>query len=104
MPRYICKLEHEGQPIYFEWSTIVDAPVTYGMTLEQFTEYYQEQYGRQGMFDFEERMKRVEAKGTSAHNYRDVEEVIAANRAGPDEKALSKEELVKSLMDYPKEE
>lgn len=45
MPRYIIKIKDK----YFEWSTIVDAPVTNGMSLTEFRSYYQSEYGEDAM-------------------------------------------------------
>ena len=80
---------------YVMWSTIVDAPLTEGMTREELREYIQDQHGRAGVADFEERMKRVEAKGTSFVDLKSVEDVIHLNRAGANEKTLTLEELIK---------
>ena len=70
--RYIIKLSTPRGDRYLEWSTIVDAPVTYGMPLDEFTAYYRDQYGAEGMRALPERMARVEAKGTSDRISRDV--------------------------------
>jgi len=99
MPKYICKLDG----MYFDWSTVVDAPVTYGMTLAEFKRYYRERYGSHDMdadddAGFKARMKRVEAKGTSTHCYDSVEELVKFNRAGPDERCLSIPELSEWLL------
>jgi len=51
---------------YFEWSTMVDAPVTYGMSLENFKRYYETEYGRSSLIDLESRLKRVELTGCSS--------------------------------------
>jgi hypothetical protein len=40
MGRFICKFEDKDDVYYLEWSTVVDAPVTFGMSLEEFKEYY----------------------------------------------------------------
>jgi len=89
MPRYIIKLgEH-----YLEWSTIVDAPVTYGMTLDDFKQYYQREYGLEGMRHLGERLARVEAKGTSAINHSDVKDTLAGNRAGEGETTLTRDQI-----------
>jgi hypothetical protein len=91
VPRYIIKLEDQ----YLEWSTVVDAPVTFGMSLEEFTEYYKVEYGCRAMrFEFKDRMDRVEKTGTSALLYDSVDEVIEHNRAGKDETCLSKEQII----------
>ena len=94
MPRYIVKLQHGNTPYYLEWSTIVDAPVTYGMSLEEFNEYYKDTYGTDGMHGLPERMARVEEKGTSAINDDSGHETISFNRAGKNETCLSVEQII----------
>jgi len=93
MPRYICKLDD----MYFDWSTVVDAPITDGMSLEEYKEYYKEEYGKLS-FDneFFERIKRVEEKGTSAFD-ESIDSIISYNRAGPNESCLSKNDIIKYL-------
>ncbi len=95
MPRYICKFRDGDKDYYMEWSTVVDAPVTFGMSLEEFKEHYKEEYGNQGMrMEFEERMKRVEEKGTSSRLDDSVEDMIQGNRAGKDETCLTVEQII----------
>lgn len=90
MGRYIIKLED----YYLEWSTIVDAPVTYGMSLEEFKQHYREEYGNSSMPELEQRLRRVEEGGTSALNGMTIQDVISGNRAGPDGAKLSLEEVI----------
>lgn len=90
MPSYILKLNDH----YLEWSTIVDAPVTFGMTLEEFQDYYRQRYGEHDFERLSERLKRVEEKGTSSINDKNVDDTISFNRAGPKESCLSREEIV----------
>jgi hypothetical protein len=101
MPRYIALVHYKGRPLYFEWSTIVDAPVTYGMSLEEFKQHYRERYGSEGMRVLGDRLDRVHVNGTSslARGYHTVDALIEGNRAGPNESELSKEELIKFLAD-----
>jgi hypothetical protein len=96
MPRYIIKLtdDRSGIPYYMEWSTVVDAPVTGGGSLQEFKRYYRREYGNQGMRDLPDRLSRVEAKGTSDHMHADVGELIANNRAGKGETCLTKEQII----------
>lgn len=94
MPRSICKLDG----MYFEWSTIVDAPVTYGLSLKEFKTYYRKEYGREGMRNLDARLKRVEIHGTSALEG-DVDDVIAINRAGPGETQIDRPALIKFLKE-----
>ena len=63
MPNYLLKLKDK----YFEWSTIVDAPISYGMTLEELLQYIGEKYGQEGMDVLPARLLRLDARGTSAN-------------------------------------
>jgi len=89
MPRFIVKLDQ----YYMEWSTIVDAPVTWGMTIDEFREYYRAEYGIAGMRDLDKRMARVEKNGTSAFDAMSAEDLISGNRAGPKETELAVHEV-----------
>ena len=93
MGRFICKFQDGDTAYYLEWSTVVDAPATRGMSLDEFTEYHRIEYGSIGL-EFQDRMNRVEEKGTSAFDYASVDEVIEGNRAGDDETCLTKEQII----------
>lgn len=82
MPRYICY--YDGK--FFEWSTVVDAPLTEAMCATEFREYYAFQYGQQSLDGLEQRMKRAIETGSSARYC--LEEIFADNRAGPNETEL----------------
>ncbi len=98
MPRYICKLQDGDKAYYLEWSTVVDAPVTFGMSLEEFRAYYQEEYGRQAMeHEFDERMERVEKTGTSCRLDESLDDTIEFNVAGKDGTCLSKEQIIEAF-------
>ncbi|MFA5135294.1 MAG: hypothetical protein WC505_05950 [Patescibacteria group bacterium] len=104
MPRYIVKLPYQGQDYYLEWSTIVDAPVTYGMLLEEFQQYYRDEYGANGQYDLPGRLARVDATGTSSR-VGTLAELLASNRAGPDEASLTQEEIIqKFIAERPEEQ
>ena len=90
MGKFIVKIEGT----YLEWGTIVDAPVTFGMPLEEFKEYYREEYGSQGMRDLDTRLARADERGTSSHVDENADEVMWLNRAGPGESSLSRDEIV----------
>jgi len=89
MPNAIIKIKDK----YFEWSTVVDAPVTYGMTKDELYEYIKERYGREGLQELPERLARVEKFGTSFHWNTTLDELFESNRAGEDETYLTKEEI-----------
>lgn len=91
MGTFIIKLADH----YLEWSSIVDAPVTHGMTLEEFKAYYRDEYGRNDFeLKFPRRLARVEQKGTSAHDSADVDDLIWGNCAGPGGTQLHREEII----------
>lgn len=79
---------------YLEWSTVVDAPVTYGMSMGEFEDYYKSAYGNEGMIGLPERMIRVEKKGTSSIIDDNLHTLIRGNKAGDDESELTYEELI----------
>lgn len=93
MGRFIVKL-HEH---YLEWSTITDSPVTFGMTLNDFVEYYKAEYGRHGQHDLEMRLECVEEHGSSAYeNCYWLPNLFRGNRAGPNETELAEEEIYRA--------
>lgn len=97
MPRYIIKIHDDkfNKDYYMEWSTVVDAPVTYGLRLDEFTEYYRSEYGEHGMIDLDKRFKRVEEKGISGHHpFDNLEALFEFNRAGKNEACLDKEGIL----------
>lgn len=87
MSRAIVKIKDK----YFIWSSIVDAPITYGLTLDQLKEWHKEEYGRS--VDIEERLERVEKYGTSLQRFTNVEKLIRLNRAGDNEEQLTLDEI-----------
>jgi hypothetical protein len=94
MPQFIIKLPDKGTDYYLVWSTVVDAPITCGMSLEEFKDYYKHEYGRTGMEQLEDRLKRVEENGCSAYN-ETLDDLPICNRAGEHESHLTKEQILK---------
>lgn len=94
MGRAILKIPTPIGDRYLEWGSITDSPITYGMTREEFYEYYREEYGNAGMQELESRMQRVDAKGTSNYDDPDLESAIAGNRAGAGETEMTLEQIV----------
>lgn len=95
MPKYIIKLSDKEKNYYLEWSTIVDAPVSNGMALEEFKSYYKELYGTSSLEDLEKRLERVEQKGTSSL-VDSLKETISNNRAGYREQHLTYKQLIEN--------
>jgi len=89
MSRIIIQLKD----FYLEWSSIVHAPITFGMNKKEFELYHHDEYSANGHWDFRERMKRVTEAGTSSHHGMTVKEVISNNHAGPEETELTFDEI-----------
>jgi hypothetical protein len=96
MPNYIIRFDTPRGARYLEYSTIVDAPVTTGMTRDEFERHYVEQYGLTSVHDMRRRLAVVDKKGTSSMLHATVVETISYNRAGKDESRLT----VSQLVDY----
>lgn len=79
----------DGKESYLVWSSIVDAPITYGCSLKQLKKFWQEEYGRNGLRELEQRL---EVQGTRA--FKTVDEVKTVNRAGKGETWLTTEQIV----------
>lgn len=97
MPRYIIKLTDalDNKDYYLEWSTVVDAPVTYGMGLEDFKKHYQQRYGTEGMRELPEKLARVEENGISGMSpFDDLQAEMSDNRAGDNETHLDLEGIL----------
>lgn len=92
MPRFIIKLGD----YYLEYSAVADKPVTFGMTLNEFKEYYRDEYGARGYQNLDARLAHVEAKGTSARRDRTVDDTLSLNRAGPGESELTRDEIYRA--------
>ena len=98
MPRLIMKLTDAGKDYYLVWSTIVDAPITDGMPLEEFKEWYKFEYGRASLTrELPDQMNLVEANGVSARA-ETLNEVLSCNRAGPDEEKLTKDQIIEKYI------
>ena len=91
MGRYIVKLPHPERP-YIEWSSISDAPTTYGLSREEMLVYLRLRQDHRTEPP-EDRLARADDTGTSAWNST-LEEVLSCNRAGPNEEHLTAEEIV----------
>jgi hypothetical protein len=99
MANPIVKLTRNGRDIYFIWSSIADAPMTKGMSLEELEEYVEHYQGQNGLDELPARLVRVALRGHSAmdeggdHSCKSGEEYVAFNRAGPRESRLSVDQL-----------
>ena len=95
MGRCICYVKDtDDTEYYFLWSTVVDAPVTFGMNLEGFQEFMRYEYGNRGMEDLQQSLERARERGTSWVCGPTFDEMIKFNRAGENESTLSREQLI----------
>lgn len=73
------------------WSTIVDAPITYGLSLKEFKQYMKSEYGKQGWdgpTGIDESIQRANKNGASWQDGTTLEQTIRDNRAGDGETEL----------------
>jgi len=97
MGQFILKIKDEktNRDYYLEWSTVVDAPVSYGFELEAFREYYRGEYGESAMRELPPRLERVEKYGCSVMDSSDTaESLLKSNRAGEKGRRLTKEQIL----------
>jgi len=90
MGRCLIKIKDK----YFEWSTIVDAPITIGMSKSELEKHIKEEYGNEGLKGLPERLERVSKTGTSSLiPGENLESLISENRAGENESHISADEI-----------
>ncbi len=104
MGHSIIKLNDGTRDYYLEYSGVVDAPITNGMTLDEFKEYYRDEYGRDGFDRLAQRLERVEARGTSEYNAESVDDTLVCNRAGKNETRLTKAQIIEMYCHEPYDE
>ena len=92
--KVIVKLSDGERSWYLEWSSVVDAPVTYGMSLDELRRHVKEQYGNEGLRELPKRLARCDARGTSAFDTT-LERILENNRAGPNERQATREEIIR---------
>lgn len=89
MGRYIAKL---GDDAYCEWSTIVDAPVSWVVSRESAVA----EWGPT-------RVERADRNGTSILDGYPAgntpEEIVRGNRAGPDESVLTAKQIIEAYAE-----
>ena len=95
MGRTLVKMTKGDRVCYLEWSSIVDAPVAGGFTLEELKSYIIDCYGADGVAYLPSRLKRCDLYGHSAldRDHKTWQEYVSFNRAGENEKQLTPDEL-----------
>lgn len=77
---------------YLEYSTVLDKPITRGMTLEEYEKFYRDEYGNYGWSnDFAHNFGLADQFGSSVRE--DAETVIQFNIAGPNDRELTVDEM-----------
>jgi hypothetical protein len=103
MGTFIVKLPHATRP-YIEYSTIVDAPATRGLTRDELVAHYREEYGERGVAALDARIARADEYGTSslmgAPGERSARDEVALNRAGKGETCLTLEQLTEFFCEH----
>ena len=95
MGRCIIKLtDDEKRDYYAEYSTIVDAPTTYGLLLDDFKAFIKDQEGARGLEELPERLARCDKQGTSFQMDGDLLSLLCCNRAGKEESKLTYRQIV----------
>ena len=96
MSHFIMKLDVDDAEQFLIWSTIVDAPVSYGMNEAELTEWCRHEYGDKEIDSgsHQKRVDRCRKNGTSSMLGNTAEGLIEINHAGPKGAKLSREEFI----------
>lgn len=86
------------QNLYCEWSTIVDAPVSYMMNAGELIAYIEKRYGEQGLREAEASLANLKDHGTSCCYPWSPAQIIANNRAGENSTELDEAGIVARYM------
>lgn len=104
MPQYVVKI---GPDRYLLWSTVVDAPITYGMSRQEMKEHLVLETPVERDLALEQarrRLARADVRGTSSMvGHESAESLMSYNRAGPGESCLPVDELIRKYWSEPDE-
>lgn len=92
MERFIVKLDKNK---YVEWSSVVDAPVTFILNKEEMLSYLDEMHGKISFSKNRKDIDMADRKGTSSLIYNDVKLLLSCNGAGEKEESISLDEILK---------
>lgn len=94
MPKYI--IHHEGA--YNLYTTIMDgACYEEAMTLEELQQLVKDEQGNEGLRELPASLERAHRTGCSSFT-ESLDDCLVANRAGPNETELSKDEFIKRFL------
>lgn len=69
-----------------------------GLTLDQLTEFYSQEYGHSGSKDLEFRLQRAHERGTSSFIDNSLEDCVRLNRAGPREQRMKVDDFIAKFL------
>lgn len=94
MAEYFVKLSRGEKSWILRWSSIVDAPTHVFDDEAELTEWYREEYGREGLRNLPNRLERLHQKGTTSHMDANAEATVMCNRAGKDETCMTVDQII----------
>lgn len=83
-----------GEDRFLVWSSVVDAPIAFALTAEEFTAFVVRDAERVARGDAARMLAAARDTGTSSRMVRSLADVICVNRAGPDEARLKEDEIM----------
>lgn len=90
-----------GPDQYVEWSTVVDAPVSYILTRKKMEAFLLAEAVKKARDRVTERLDTADRNGLTFVDCGSVAELVRGNRAGPNETELTLEQIVEKYR-FPK--
>ena len=95
--KFIIRLNDGERDYFLEWSTVVEAPTTIGLDEGEMRALLLKEGIEDLKKEIAERMKRAkDKKANSGHYGTTLDKIIRFNRAGNQDKCLTKEELIET--------
>jgi hypothetical protein len=83
-----------GEERFLIWSSVVDAPIGFACTAEEFAAFVVRDAVNQARSDAENMLARARLVGTSSRMVECLWDIACANRAGPGERHISEDEVL----------
>lgn len=103
MKRIFISLQQDaptGKEYFLEWSTIVDAPMSKGMSLEEFVAYFKTEHPND-VHLLHDILQRVAKNGHSSIIHDSIDSIIMENTAGDDDQELTKKQIIEKYCLNP---
>jgi hypothetical protein len=101
MSRFSMVLNDGERDWYLLYSTVVDAPVSRGMTFEEYLDFYEKSNGEKLTPEEIEEKKDLFKKNGTDFQFEEVGSLLKCNRAGIDEQCANKEEILEYYCHNP---